>query len=154
MNRKAFTLVELLIVVVIVALLTAFAIPSLEGMVWQGRYAEVFSTFGTIAQAKSAYFAAYGTYEGNPPYDFTDCLAGRDIPPGSTRVQQDLGISISDKSYFQYLIYPSVEYPAENALYFRQIPFEWAYLWDYSNGQWAAYGGEDSPAKRYFRPPS
>ena len=94
------------------------------------------------------------TYEGTPPYSYADCLAGRDIPSGSTRVQRDLGIIIPDSSYFQYLIYPDEEYPAENALYFRQVPYDWVYLYDYSTKQWAAYGSTDSPAKRYFKPPS
>ena len=153
-RARAFTLLELLIVLIIIAILAALAVPALEGMVWRSRHAEVFSTFGTIAHAKAVYFAERGTYEGIPQYTFVDCLAGNGIPPGSTRVQIDLGINISDQSTFQYLIYPDDEYPTENALYFRQVSYDWAYIYDYSNGQWAAYGGADSPAKKYFRPPS
>ncbi len=153
-NPKAFTLLELLIVVILVSVLSAAALPALTGMVWQARFAEVFSTFGTIAKAKEIYFSEHASYQGIPPYSYADCLAGRDIPTGSTRVQIDLGISISENAYFQYLIYPNAEYPFENAVYFRQVPYDWAYLYDYSTRQWAVYGSSDSPAKKYFRPPS
>lgn len=59
MKARAFTLLELLIVVVIVSILAASALPSLEGMIWQSRFTEVFSTFGAIARAKAAHFAAH-----------------------------------------------------------------------------------------------
>ena len=154
MKARAFTLLELLIVVIVVSILTVVALPSLEGMIWKSRFTEVFSIVGTIAKAKEAYFSEYNSYEGVPQYLYADCLAGKDIPTGSTRVQRDLGINISEGSYFQYLIYPDDEYPAENAIYFRQIPYDWAYLYDYSTKQWVAYSSTDSPAKKYFRPPS
>ena len=154
MKKRGFTILELLIVVIIISILSAVAIPSLEGMVWRARLAEVYATFSSIARAKEAYFTEYNTYEGIPPYSYADCLAGKDIPTGSTRVQRDLGINISENSLFQYLIYPNTEYPIENAIYFRQVPYDWAYIYDYSVRRWAAYGSTDSPAKKYFRPPS
>ena len=154
MKGKAFTLLELLVVVIIISILAAVALPSLEGMIWRSRLTEVSYTFSRIARAKEAYFAEYGVYEGIPPYSYADCLAGKDIPEGSTRVQQDFGISISENSQFQYLIYPDQQYPVENVIYFRQVPYDWAYLYDYSTRRWAAYGSTDSPAKKYFRPPS
>lgn len=55
MNRKAFTLVELMVVVVIVALLAALLIPMLTARIEQARWAEGKAAAGTIATALRAY---------------------------------------------------------------------------------------------------
>jgi type II secretion system protein G len=64
-NRKGFTLIELLIVVVIIGILAAIAIPKFAATKDKARLASVKSDIRNIETAEEAYFAdnaAYGDY--------------------------------------------------------------------------------------------
>jgi prepilin-type N-terminal cleavage/methylation domain-containing protein len=64
-NRKGFTLIELLIVVVIIGILAAIAIPKFAATKDKARLASVKSDIRNIETAEEAYFAdnaAYGVY--------------------------------------------------------------------------------------------
>jgi len=59
-SRKGFTLVELMVVVLIVAILAAVAIPILRGRIDAAKWSEGKSMMGTIATAIRAYHAEKG----------------------------------------------------------------------------------------------
>jgi prepilin-type N-terminal cleavage/methylation domain-containing protein len=58
--KKGFTLVELMVVVLIVAILAAVAIPILRGRIDAAKWAEGKAMMGTIATAIRAYHAEVG----------------------------------------------------------------------------------------------
>jgi type IV pilus assembly protein PilA len=60
-NRKGFTLVELMVVVLIVSILAAVAIPLMRGRIDSAKWSEGKSAAGTIASAIRAYAAENGT---------------------------------------------------------------------------------------------
>ena len=67
----AFTLIELLIVVLIVGILTAIALPQYQKAVKRSRAAEARLLVKTIADAEAVYFLSNGTY--------TQCLNELDV---------------------------------------------------------------------------
>ena len=56
MSRKAFTLLELLIVVIIIGILVAIAIPQYPKTLQKARAAEVMSNFGSLRGAMDRYW--------------------------------------------------------------------------------------------------
>ena len=87
MRRKGFTLVELMVVILIVGILAAVAIPLMQGRINKAKWSEANATAGTIRTAISAYAAetSVGTAQG---------LIGNALDDGST--QTALGFSASD----------------------------------------------------------
>jgi prepilin-type N-terminal cleavage/methylation domain-containing protein len=61
-KHSAFTLIELLIVIAIIAILAGLAFPAVQGALNSGRKAEVRSMANQIKLAISSYYAEYGTY--------------------------------------------------------------------------------------------
>jgi prepilin-type N-terminal cleavage/methylation domain-containing protein len=61
-NRKGFTLIELLIVVVIIGILAAIAIPKFAATKDKAKLASVQTDLRNIITAQEAYFADYTTY--------------------------------------------------------------------------------------------
>ena len=59
-NRKAFTMVELMVVVMIVGILAAVAVPMMTGRVDAAKWSEGKAAMGTIASALRAYAAEKG----------------------------------------------------------------------------------------------
>jgi prepilin-type N-terminal cleavage/methylation domain-containing protein len=59
-NRKGFTLIELMVVILIVSILAAVAIPLMRGRVDSAKWTEGKSVAGTIATAIRAYAAEKG----------------------------------------------------------------------------------------------
>ena len=66
MRKKGFTLVELMVVVLIVAILAAVAIPILRGRIDAAKWSEGRAMMGTIATAIRAYQAEKGP-DGDAP---------------------------------------------------------------------------------------
>ena len=62
MNKKAFTLLELLVVVLIIGILAAVAVPQYKMTVEKSHATEALSILKTIAQAQEIYFLAKGEY--------------------------------------------------------------------------------------------
>ncbi len=62
MRRKAFTLVELAVVVVIIGVLAAFAVPRFLASVERSKAAEAFNYLSAIQSAQERYHARQGTY--------------------------------------------------------------------------------------------
>ena len=62
-NQRGFTLVELMIVVIIVGILAAVAIPMYQGATERAKASEAVAALGTIRGAMRVYFAEHGTYD-------------------------------------------------------------------------------------------
>ena len=62
-NQGGFTLVELMIVVIIVGILAAVAIPMYQGATERAKASEAVAALGTIRGAMRVYFAEHGTYD-------------------------------------------------------------------------------------------
>ena len=89
-SRKGFTLIELMVVVLIVGILAAIAIPILRGRIDAAKWSEGKSMLGSIATAIRAYHAEHGIY-GDPPTTF-------DVGP--TGLGFDLANGDLDGTYF------------------------------------------------------
>lgn len=61
-RRGGFTMVELMIVVSIIGLLAAVAIPAFQNYQNRSRRAEAFANLGAIAKLEKAYFSEYSAY--------------------------------------------------------------------------------------------
>ena len=66
-NRKGFTLVELMIVVAIIGILAAIAIPNFLQFRLKAKTSEAKSNLGAIRSTEVAYFAEWNFYVGNQP---------------------------------------------------------------------------------------
>jgi type IV pilus assembly protein PilA len=61
-NRKGFTLIELLIVVVIIGILAAIAIPKFANTKDKAKLASVKTDLRNLVSAQESYFSTHGTY--------------------------------------------------------------------------------------------
>lgn len=83
-RRPGFTLIELLIVVVIIGILAAFAVPKFQATKGKANAASLRSDIRNLATAQEAYFYEHSTYstdlvalnfDGSPGVNFTFGLA-------------------------------------------------------------------------------
>ena len=65
MNRKAFTIIELLVVVAVIAILAALLLPALQGAREKAREMNCWSNYGQLGKALQQYL---NEYEGGAPY--------------------------------------------------------------------------------------
>lgn len=77
-RRKAFTLIELMIVVVIVAILAASAYPIYRSVVSRAYEAEILSGISVFRTAQRMYRAEYGRYGTQVDLENGDLLGGED----------------------------------------------------------------------------
>jgi type IV pilus assembly protein PilA len=75
-NRKGFTLVELMIVVAIIGILAAIAIPSFLNFRLKAKASEAKSNLGAIRTTEVAYYAEWSMWVGNQTYTPTGNRAG------------------------------------------------------------------------------
>ena len=81
-RRPGFTLVELMVVIVIVALLAAIAVPLYMNYVQDSRRSEAAGGLAAVATAQQTYYQRYGSYAdalANLNVDLTDVLANWDV---------------------------------------------------------------------------
>lgn len=64
MKKQGFTLIELMVVVVIIGILAAVAVPKLFGMIAKSKASEVGPAAGTYVKMQQAYFSESNTYGG------------------------------------------------------------------------------------------
>ena len=83
-NKKGFTLIELMIVVAIIGILAAIAIPNFLNYQCKAKQAEAKQSLGTIAKSEVAYQAEWDTYS-------TDLGAIGFATTGNTRYSYDAG---------------------------------------------------------------
>ena len=62
LKRKGFTLIEVLVVVLIIAVLAAIAFPKYQLAVLRSRYTQAMVMAQSLAQAANAYYLAHGSY--------------------------------------------------------------------------------------------
>jgi prepilin-type N-terminal cleavage/methylation domain-containing protein len=81
MSRKGFTLVELMVVILIVAILAAVAIPIMRGRIDAAKWSEGKAMMGTIATALRAYCAEWDGDPGDadPTLDLTTLDMNTDL---------------------------------------------------------------------------
>ena len=65
MNKKAFTLLELLVVVLIIGILAAVALPQYRKAVGRAELAQVISATKAITNAQERFYLANGSYTTN-----------------------------------------------------------------------------------------
>lgn len=88
-SRKGFTLIELMVVILIVGILAAVAVPIMRGRIDAAKWSEANASAGAIRTTIRAYIAEKG-----PSYDdyAADLHGGLD----DTDIQSNLGFSSSD----------------------------------------------------------
>lgn len=64
MRERGFTLLELMIVVVVISILTSFAVPAYQEQVRKGRRADAMAAMNETAQALERFYTLNNTYTG------------------------------------------------------------------------------------------
>jgi prepilin-type N-terminal cleavage/methylation domain-containing protein len=102
-NQKGFSLVELLVVVIIIAIVAAIAIPNLLASRRAANEASAISSMRTIHSAEATYFSTKGA---NTSYGTLTQLAGEQL------IDSVLGAATSIKSGYQFSVSVSTAAPA------------------------------------------
>lgn len=75
-NRKGFTLVELMVVVIIVLVLAGIAVPVYMHYIQEGKKSEAYAVIDSVVSGALVYFQKNNTYAST---DFDDLLAQDDV---------------------------------------------------------------------------
>ncbi len=90
-NKKGFTLVELVIVIIIVGILSIVAVPVYRNYVQRAIDTEAIALMGTIARAEDLYYAEYGCYY---------IPEGYNTSPANISYDENLNIDCRGNKYF------------------------------------------------------
>ncbi len=86
-SQKGFTLIELMVVILIVGILAAVAVPIMRGRIDQAKWSEANAGAGSIRTAVRAYIAEKG-----PTYDYSGIVGKLNVQA----VYQALGFNAND----------------------------------------------------------
>ena len=118
-NKKGFTLIELMIVVAIVGILAAIAIPAYLDYTVKTKITEVTTAMDAMAQASTEYHAARGefptaNYNYNALASVSDLYAGWNYATSTPLVNCNLTATFSDNlnPVTNYTLIMTVEYSA------------------------------------------
>lgn len=80
-NKKGFTLIEVLVVVLIIGILTSIALPQYQKSVMKSRYSTMMQIVESIVEAEDVYFTTYNKY--------TDNFEELDVQPSGCSLSAD-----------------------------------------------------------------
>ena len=110
-NRRGFTLIELLIVVVIIGILAAIAIPKFQNTKGKANAASLRADLRNLVTAEEAYFYDNATYTSNIPALNLRMTTGVTITFGTT-----------DAGGWSAKVTHPMAYPIECAIFFGSAP--------------------------------
>ena len=153
MKKSAFTLVELLIVIVIIGILASVGIPRYQGSVIKGKLSELFAAVTAIHKAEDIYF-----YEHNEYPAALDGTTGGDLVYSRTQAEINnfesiLGVQVPGlSSVFVYGVYYN---PAAVYVRVREHDGDWGWfcyliIEGSEKGTWKKNGGH--PWSKYLPP--
>ena len=82
-NKKAFTLVELIVVVIIIGIIASIAVPMMSGIIEKAIKTEAITALGTIRTAQREYYVEYGKYATVTNFSAANNQLSGYIPPGT-----------------------------------------------------------------------
>ena len=103
-NRKGFTLIELMIVVAIIGILAAIAIPNFLRFQLKSKSSEGKVNLAAIRTAEESYLAEFGNYEAAAPAPGTAPTTTKTVWPATAPGFDTLGWSPEGSVFFQYAI--------------------------------------------------
>jgi type IV pilus assembly protein PilA len=83
-HEAGFTLIELMIVVAIIGVLAAVAIPSFQNYQWKAKRSEAFTNLAALAKTQKAYYAVADRYFGVGPPEPGNALGN--VPTSTARI--------------------------------------------------------------------
>ena len=110
-NRKGFTLVELMIVVAIIGILAAIAIPNFLQFRLKAKTSEAKSNLGAIRSTEVAYFAEWNFYIGNEAANpGTGTLDGAKRQWDANTTFSIIGFAPEGQVYYDYALLPATTF--------------------------------------------
>ncbi len=109
-NRKGFTLVELMIVVAIIGILAAIAIPNFLNFRLKAKTSEAKSNLGAIRSTEVAFFAEWNSYVANQAQFPAAPTAQKQAWTNTSRFSI-LGFAPEGLVFFAYSLTPGTDYP-------------------------------------------
>jgi type IV pilus assembly protein PilA len=98
-NSKGFTLIELLIVVAIIGILAAIAIPNYMNYTRRAKMGEVIHAMGAIKNAVSVYYSETGTTVAAADADAIRTAYGVDVPTGKATFGYSAGVITASPTF-------------------------------------------------------